>query len=145
MRFVTATVTAITAERAGLQKVEVDGEPAYVLTQLIGPVALGDQVVVNTTAVELGLGTGGWHFVHWNLSREAWSQAGPGHVMKLRYTSLQVDTGAAEEYGGPDLADDLPDDLGRDARRGLRPPQPGRLRGRRLPSRPPASDGWFTS
>ena len=101
MRFVTATVTAITAERAGLQKVEVDGEPAYVLTQLIGPVAVGDRVVVNTTAVDLGLGTGGWHFVHWNLSREAWSEPGPGHVMKLRYTSLQVDTGAAEEDGGP--------------------------------------------
>ena len=112
MRFVTATVTAITAERAGLQKVEVDGEPAYVLVQLIGPVALGDRVVVNTTAVDLGLGTGGWHFVHWNLSRETWSEPGPGRVMKLRYTSLQVDAGAAEEDGGPGVGDDLPDDLG---------------------------------
>ena len=63
--------------------------------------------MVNTTAVELGLGTGGWHFVHWNLSREAWSEPGPGHVMKLRYTSLQVDTGAAEEDRGADLPDDL--------------------------------------
>ncbi len=112
MRFVTATVTAITAERAGLQKVEVDGEPAYVLTQLIGPVSLGDRVVVNTTAVDLGLGTGGWHFVHWNLSRETWSEPGPGHVMKLRYTSLQIDTGAVEEAAGPGLGDDLADDLG---------------------------------
>ena len=56
---------------------EVDGERAYVLTQLIGTVAVGDRVVMNTTAVELGLGTGGWHVVHWNLAREAWSEPGP--------------------------------------------------------------------
>ncbi|MGH9285187.1 MAG: DUF3866 family protein, partial [Acidimicrobiales bacterium] len=83
-------------ERRGLQRVQVDGEPAYVLTQLIGPVGVGDRVVVNTTAVDLGLGSGGWHVVHWNLSRDAWSQPGAGPVMKLRYTSLQVDTGDAE-------------------------------------------------
>ena len=73
----------------------VDGEKAYVLTQLIGPVAVGDRVVMNTTAVELGLGTGGWHVVHWNLSREEWSEPGLGHIMKLRYTSLQAETPAA--------------------------------------------------
>ena len=33
------------------------------------------RVVLNTTAVELGLGTGGWHVVHWNLARDAWSRA----------------------------------------------------------------------
>ena len=76
------------------------------LTQLTGPV--GDRVVVNTTAVELGLGTGGWHVVHWNLARDAWAEPGPGHIVKLRYTSLQVDTGAAEE--APAHAD-LPADL----------------------------------
>jgi hypothetical protein len=91
----TGTVTAILAERSGLQRVEVDGEQAYVLTQLIGTVAVGDRVVMNTTAVELGLGTGGWHVVHWNLERDSWSEPGPGHEMKLRYTSLQVDTGVA--------------------------------------------------
>ncbi len=91
--FRTGVVTAIRAERAGLQKVDVDGERAYVLTQLIGTVAVGDRVVVNTTAVDLGLGTGGWHFVHWNLARDSWSEAGPGTVMKLRYTSLQVTRG----------------------------------------------------
>jgi Protein of unknown function (DUF3866) len=101
--FRTGVVTAVRGERAGLQQVEVDGEPAYVLTQLLGTVAVGDRVVVNTTAVDLGLGTGGWHFVHWNLERDSWSEPGPGTVMKLRYTSLQVDTGAAEEdIGLPD-------------------------------------------
>ena len=107
--FRTATVDAVLAERAGLQRVTVDGERAYVLTELVGPVAVGDRVVVNTTAVELGLGTGGWHVVHWNLARDSWSHPGGGHVMKLRYTSLQADVGSAEEDHGGLLAeaDDL--------------------------------------
>ena len=103
--FRTGRVTRLLSARRGLQRVEVDlgapaAEPAYALTDLIGPVAEGDEVVVNTTAVELGLGTGGWHVVHWNLSRRDWHQPGGGHVMKLRYTSLQADTGAAEEAAG---------------------------------------------
>jgi hypothetical protein len=106
--FRTGTVTEISSERPGLQRVLVDGEKAYVLTQLTGDVAVGDDVVMNTTAVELGLGTGGWHVVHWNLSRTALDQPGPGHIMKLRYTSLQADTGADEEIGGDDDLDGLP-------------------------------------
>jgi Protein of unknown function (DUF3866) len=100
VRFTTGAVTAILSERQGLQRVEVDGRPAYVLTGLIGPVAVGDRVVVNTTAVDRGLGSGGWDVVHWNLARDGWSAPGPGHVMKLRYTSLQLDTGCAEEAAG---------------------------------------------
>src|SRR5437764_2416284 len=95
--FRTGTVTTIVSERAGLQRVEVDGRKAYVLTALTGDVAVGHRVVVNTTAVALGLGTGGWDVVHWNLARDAWDGGGGGHVMKLRYTSLQCDTGVAEE------------------------------------------------
>jgi hypothetical protein len=96
--FRTATVTGLLAERTGLQRVDTDGGRAYVLTQLTGPVAVGDRVVLNTTAVDLGLGTGGWHVVHWNLAHEdGWSAPGPGHLMKVRYTSLQADTGGAEE------------------------------------------------
>jgi hypothetical protein len=104
--FRTGTVTELLSERSGLQRILVDQEQAYVLTELTGPVAVGDEVVMNTTAVDLGLGTGGWHVVHWNLARREWRRHGPGHVMKLRYTSLQVDTGAAEE-DHPDLPTDL--------------------------------------
>jgi hypothetical protein len=109
--FRTASVAAVLAERPGLQRVEVhldEGEEparAYVLTALTGDVAVGDRVVVNTTAVELGLGTGGWHVVHWNLARSRVDVPGPGHIMKIRYTSLQADTGAAEEHHAGALAD----------------------------------------
>jgi hypothetical protein len=107
--FRTGEVVRELEARAGLQRVEVDlgagPERAYVLTQLTGSVSAGDRVVVNTTAVELGLGTGGWHVVHWNLAREKWSEKGPGHIIKARYTSLQADVGSAEEHLDPELAD----------------------------------------
>jgi hypothetical protein len=85
-----------------LQRIETTLGRAYALTDLTGPVAVGDEVVLNTTAVDLALGTGGWHVVHWNLTRRGWAAPGPGHIMKLRYTSLQRDTGAGEESLGLD-------------------------------------------
>ncbi len=101
--FVTRVVAVVLAARPGLQRVELDdGSRAYTLTQLSGPVAVGDRVVVNTTAVDLGLGTGGWHVVHWNLARHAWSGGGGGREMKLRYISAQVDVAMA-----PPVRDDL--------------------------------------
>jgi hypothetical protein len=110
--FRVGVVSEIVGARSGLQRVLVDlgsvvDEQAYVLTQLTGAVAVGDRVVVNTTAVELGLGTGGWHIVHWNLAREAWTGATAGATpaagMKLRYTSLQVDVENAEPAGETDV------------------------------------------
>ncbi len=104
--FRTGRVIELLSARPGLQRIRVqsdgrDPERAYVLTDQIGTVAVDDEVVFNTTAVDLGLGTGGWHFVHWNLARREWSQPGPGHIMKVRYTSLQTDTGAVEEEIDP--------------------------------------------
>ena len=100
--FRTGRVVKLLEDRPGLQRVEVDlgqgPERAYALTQLTGPVTDGDRVVVNTTAVELGLGTGGWHVVHWNLERDGWQESGPGHIIKGRYTSLQADVGSTEEH-----------------------------------------------
>lgn len=101
--FRTVVVTEVLVERPGLTRVRVTSpeggdERAYALTDVTGPVAVGDEVVVNTTAVDLDLGTGGWHVVHWNLARREWRSPGPGHVMKVRYTSVQTDTGVAEEH-----------------------------------------------
>jgi hypothetical protein len=99
--FRTVEVTRVLAERPGLQRLRVrmpDGSEAraYSVTQLTGTCEVGDRLIVNTTAVELGLGTGGWHVVHWNLARDELVQPGPGHIMKLRYTSLQFDAGTDE-------------------------------------------------
>lgn len=110
--FRTAEVTGITEDREGLQRMAVrmaDGSDAraYSVTGLTGRCAPGDRVVLNTTAVELGLGTGGWHVVHWNLSHDELDEAGPDHVMKLRYTSLQFDAGT-DELTHPEADDPLP-------------------------------------
>lgn len=101
--YATSTVTEILQERPGLIRVRLaDGSRAYGLTQLTGTVEVGDDVVVNTTAVDRALGTGGWHVLHWNLSRPPFREEGPGHLMKVRYTSVQSDTGAGTE-DDPDL------------------------------------------
>ena len=47
--------------------------------------------------------------MHWNLARRELHQPGPGHIMKLRYTSLQVDTGAAEEVEPASVTAGVPD------------------------------------
>lgn len=55
-----------------------------------GSVEVGDDVVVNVAAVDLGLGSGGFDIVHVNLTRGLDQQGAEGaHVMKLNYTSLQ--------------------------------------------------------
>jgi hypothetical protein len=72
--------------------VDVDGarRPAVVDVQLLGWCAVGDDVVVNTAAVDLGLGSGGSDVVHVNLTRGLGGAGAEGaHVMKLNYTSLQ--------------------------------------------------------
>jgi hypothetical protein len=72
--------------------VEVDGARRVAIAdvELVGWCAAGDDVVVNTAAMDLGLGSGGADIVHVNLTRGL-GGAGPegAHVMKLNYTSLQ--------------------------------------------------------
>ncbi len=72
--------------------VDVDGErrPAWADPATVGEVREGDEVVVNTEAVDLGLGSGGFDVVHVNLTRGLDAPgADRAHVMKLNYTSLQ--------------------------------------------------------
>lgn len=105
----TGVVLSIQAERAGAQEaaVEVAGntERALNYPRLTGPLAAGDRVVINTTAVRLGLGTGGLHFVMKRINEE--DQTDPeqaqqqGHIIKLRYTPLQFSCLSAEEEDSP--------------------------------------------
>jgi hypothetical protein len=72
--------------------VEIEGErrPAWADEALLGPMREGDEVVVNAAALDLGLGSGGFDFVHVNLTRGLGGGVeGDAHVMKLNYTSLQ--------------------------------------------------------
>ena len=97
-----ATVLQARAEHAGLTAltVQIDDERAEAVSydELVGPVAAGDRVLVNTTAVDLGLGTGGVHFVIAVLDRahEAVGEV-DGHAMKLRYTPMQTSVLSVEE------------------------------------------------
>jgi uncharacterized protein DUF3866 len=82
----------LTVEVAGEQRRAVSYEA------MTGPVEPGDDVVVNTAAADLGLGSGGFDIVHVNLTRGLEATGAEGaHVMKLNYTSLQHAIHPAEE------------------------------------------------
>ena len=79
-----------------------------------GNLAPGQRVWLNTTAVELGLGTGGVHFILsplddgsniTGLEIGAAPERAAGHLMKLRYTPLQHAVLAAEEAASPPPAE----------------------------------------
>ena len=80
--------------------VDVDGEerPAWADRSLIGEVTEGDELIVNTESVDLGLGSGGFDVVHVNLTRglAVGGATGDQHVIKLNYTSLQHPVAAVE-------------------------------------------------
>lgn len=95
------SVIEILDARPELQKILLDdGSRAYNIIQNSGEVSIGDEVIVNTTAVDLNLGTGGWHFVLWNLNNDNLTTKASGHIMKLRYSALQFESGVAEEFEG---------------------------------------------
>jgi hypothetical protein len=90
----------------GLVRIEVDGTPCVAYPRLTGPVALGDEVVVNTQARDLRLGSGGFDVLYVNLTRGLELAAEPeAHVMKLPYTPGQAAARHAEETA--ELADSL--------------------------------------
>jgi hypothetical protein len=95
------TVRGVTATRLGAQEleVEIDGDVASAIAypDLGGEVRAGDTVLLNTTAIDLGLGTGGVHLVIAVEGRETVADTPPGHVMKTRYTPLQTAVASVEE------------------------------------------------
>ena len=109
MRLVWAGVTGVLVETAGMQHLSValdDGTDGVALNYqaLAGPCANGDRVLLNTTAVELALGTGGKHFVVARLGEGrgvALDDASGGHIMKLRYTPMQRDVISVESPESP--------------------------------------------
>jgi hypothetical protein len=61
----------------------------------------GDRVLLNTTALALGLGTGGYALVVALPDRLPPDPGGPGHLVKARYTPLQPTVLGADEQGSP--------------------------------------------
>jgi hypothetical protein len=94
------TVTAVVEQHEGLIRLEVDGSPCVAYPRLTGPVELGDDVLVNAQARELGLGSGGFDVLYANLTRGLDLDPDQGaHVMALPYTPLQHAVVHAEEDG----------------------------------------------
>ena len=81
-------VIELTGERS-------DGEQRAAIADvaLVGRAQVGDALIVNVQALDLGLGSGGFDVVHVNLTRglegEDADSLAHAHVMKLNYTSLQ--------------------------------------------------------
>jgi hypothetical protein len=93
-------VTAVLERHDGVARIEVDETPCVAYPRLTGPVALGDEVVVNTQARDLALGSGGFDVLYLNLTRGLGLASEPGaHVMKLPYAPGQVAARHAEENG----------------------------------------------
>ncbi|MBI3921723.1 MAG: DUF3866 family protein [Armatimonadetes bacterium] len=101
-----ATVKEVLFEEDSLQRLRVESDASEGLAvnypPLTGNASVGDRILLNTTAVELSLGTGGVHFVIANLTRQPQPVERSGHIMKLRYTPHQTNVLTVEEEDHPD-------------------------------------------
>nr|WP_219528465.1 DUF3866 family protein [Nonomuraea guangzhouensis] len=68
---------------------------------LVGRPEPGDEVLLNTTALAMGLGTGGYAMVVAVPNRLPEDPRGPGHLVKARYTPLQATVLGADEQDSP--------------------------------------------
>lgn len=102
----TGVVTQILFEEEKIQEIRVRigiaEETAINFPPMTGKVQMGDHVVLNTTAVELALGSGGNHFVMHRFGHMLNGGVSANrHIMKMRYTPVQIATGSCEEQGSP--------------------------------------------
>ncbi len=85
---------------------------ALAYPELTGRPQPGDRLLLNTSALALGLGTGGYALAVALPDRLPADPPGPGHLVKARYTPLQATVLGAEEPDSPHFealreADDL--------------------------------------
>jgi hypothetical protein len=96
-----AVVKNILWSRKGVQCLEVHlrnkNEKAINYPDLTGIALPGNRVILNTTALELGLGSGGYHFVMGNCEIGSTPLKPDGHIMKLRYSPMQLKVQVYEE------------------------------------------------
>lgn len=105
---ITGVVKSIDSVRDAASELTVDvaGDfrRAIVYPHLTGPVSVGDEVLLNTTAVGKGLGTGGYDYVMANLTSplaDAEASEDSGHIVKARYTPVQHTVLSVEEEDSP--------------------------------------------
>jgi Protein of unknown function (DUF3866) len=117
IRWRSGVVSCVRREWPGAVEIEVacGGEPVRALAYpgLTGRPQPGDRALLNTSALEKGLGTGGYALVVALPDRLPPDPEGPGHLVKARYTPLQACVLGAEEQDSPhhELLRDA-DDLG---------------------------------
>src|SRR3954468_6670887 len=70
---------------------------ALAYPSLVGIPKVGDDVLLNTTALAQGLGTGGVAIVIATPDRLPPDPTGPGHLVKARYTPLQATVAGVDE------------------------------------------------
>lgn len=75
---------------------------AMAYASLVGPARIGDELILNSTAVRKALGTGGYHFVIANLSSDESQVDEAGHIVKVRYTPVQHTVLSVEEEDSPE-------------------------------------------
>lgn len=117
MKLVWGTVEEVTKFPSGARRlyelrVKTDEDNihrALAYERLTGTLAPADRVLINTSAVDLNLGTGGFAFVVTSVragelpSGVVLDDPAPngGHIMKMRYSPLQRDILSVEEEGYP--------------------------------------------
>ncbi|MEW6621642.1 MAG: DUF3866 family protein [Bacillota bacterium] len=84
-------------------KVTIDDQECSAINYppITGDVKIGDSILLNVTAMDLGLGTGGFHIVMANLSKPQGNMEGGGHIMKIRYSPSQIKVMTVEEQQSP--------------------------------------------
>jgi hypothetical protein len=98
-------VSRVRREWHGAAEIEVtvDGAAVCALAYplLTGRPQPGDRVLLNTGALDLGLGTGGYALVVALPDRLPPDRDDPGHLIKARYTPLQACVAGVDEQGSP--------------------------------------------
>ncbi len=77
------------------------GVRALAYVDVVGHPVVGDVVLLNVTALDLDLGTGGYALVAGIPNRLPADPAGPGHLVKARYTPLQMTVLGVDEQDSP--------------------------------------------
>lgn len=105
IRWRAGTVQAVRREWRGAVELDVlvDGEATTALAyvDLSGRPQPGDEVLLNTTAAAMGLGTGGYALVVAVPGRLPADPSGPGHLVKARYTPTQAIVFGVDEQDSP--------------------------------------------